>query len=174
MKPRQHKYSYLVDKNLIEPRALMEVISRSRKEGINVEDIFLNDHKIKREDIGKSLEIFYNTPYFGFTEENALPKNLFNGLNMNYLKNNFWVPVQNDKKVVVLVTILGLAPMVAPLIFPGWLGQPEGQAANWAPTCLVILGGLTTSTFLTLLIIPTVYTLVDDMSGFFRRVAYAA
>ncbi len=76
--------------------------------------------------------------------------------------------------MTALTTILGLLPMVAPLIFPGWLGQPEGQAANWAPTCLVILGGLTTSTFLTLLIIPTVYTLVDDMAGFSRRVVYAA
>ena len=39
--------------------------------------------------------------------------------------------------------------MVAPLIFPGWLGTAEGRAGNWAPVGLVILAGLTTSTFLT-------------------------
>jgi type II secretory ATPase GspE/PulE/Tfp pilus assembly ATPase PilB-like protein len=103
MKARQHKYSYLIDNNLIQPKDLMGAISRSRKEGVNVEDIFLNEHQIKRDDVGKSLELFYNIPYFGFNPENTLPKHYFNGLNMNYLRSNFWVPVQNDEKVVVLV-----------------------------------------------------------------------
>jgi bifunctional non-homologous end joining protein LigD len=52
--------------------------------------------------------------------------------------------------------------MVAPVIFPQWFGPLEGRAATWAPVGLVILGGLTTSTFLTLVFVPTVYSLVDD------------
>lgn len=76
--------------------------------------------------------------------------------------------------MTALTTILGLLPMVAPLLFPGLLGQPEGRAANWAPIGLVILGGLTTSTFLTLVIIPTFYSLVDDMARFFGRVVREA
>ncbi len=76
--------------------------------------------------------------------------------------------------MTALTTILGLLPMVAPLLFPGLLGQPEGRAANWAPIGLVILGGLTTSTFLTLLIIPTFYSLVDDVVQFFGRVVREA
>ena len=103
MKARQQKYSYLIDTNLIQPKDLMDAISRSRKEGINVEDIFLNEHNIKRDDVGKSLELFYNIPYFGFNPESIIPKHYFNGLNMNYLRSNFWVPIQNDEKVVVLV-----------------------------------------------------------------------
>ena len=35
--------------------------------------------------------------------------------------------------MTALTTILGLTPMVAPLIFPSWLGSPEGWAGNWAP-----------------------------------------
>jgi Cu/Ag efflux pump CusA len=38
----------------------------------------------------------------------------------------------------------------------------------------VILGGLTTSTFLTLIIIPTFYSLVDDLARFFGRVVREA
>jgi HAE1 family hydrophobic/amphiphilic exporter-1 len=76
--------------------------------------------------------------------------------------------------MTALTTILGLLPMVAPLLFPGLLGQPEGRAANWAPIGLVILGGLTTSTFLTLIIIPTFYSLVDDLARFFGRVVREA
>jgi HAE1 family hydrophobic/amphiphilic exporter-1 len=76
--------------------------------------------------------------------------------------------------MTALTTILGLLPMVAPLLFPGWLGQPEGRAANWAPIGLVILGGLTTSTFLTLVIIPTFYSLMDDLTRFLGRVVREA
>lgn len=72
--------------------------------------------------------------------------------------------------MTALTTMLGLVPMVAPLIFPGWLGTSEGRAGNWAPVGLVILAGLTTSTFLTLMIVPTIYSLVDDLSNFFKRV----
>ncbi len=76
--------------------------------------------------------------------------------------------------MTAVTTILGLSPMVAPFFLPEVFGQPEGRAAYWAPVGLVILGGLTTSTFLTLLVIPTVYSLVDDVKLFVQRVVRAA
>jgi HAE1 family hydrophobic/amphiphilic exporter-1 len=76
--------------------------------------------------------------------------------------------------MTALTTMLGLLPMVAPLFFPGLLGTAEGRAGNWAPVGLVILAGMTTSTFLTLIIVPTIYSLVDDAAGFFRRIVRTA
>ena len=76
--------------------------------------------------------------------------------------------------ITAITTILGMAPLVAPFLLPQWFGQVEGRAATWAPIGLVIVGGLTTSTFLTLMIIPTIYSLVDDVTSFVRRVAGAA
>ncbi len=76
--------------------------------------------------------------------------------------------------ITAITTILGLTPMIAPFLFPQWFGPLEGRAASWAPIGLVIVGGLTTSTFLTLVIIPTIYSLIDDASHFLRRVARAA
>jgi len=75
--------------------------------------------------------------------------------------------------ITAVTTILGLLPMVAPFLFPQWFGAVEGRAASWAPIGLVIVGGLTTSTFLTLMIIPTIYSLIDDVSRFFRKIARA-
>jgi HAE1 family hydrophobic/amphiphilic exporter-1 len=72
--------------------------------------------------------------------------------------------------ITAITTVLGMIPMVAPFLFPQWFGPVEGRAATWAPIGLVIIGGLTTSTFLTLLIIPTIYSLIDDASNFARRV----
>ena len=76
--------------------------------------------------------------------------------------------------MTAVTTILGLLPMVAPILFPQWFGPLEGRAATWAPVGLVILGGLTTSTFLTLLVVPTLYSLVDDVDRFTRRVLQAS
>ncbi len=73
--------------------------------------------------------------------------------------------------MTAVTTIVGLLPMVAPVILPQYFGPLEGRAATWAPVGLVILGGLTTSTFLTLLIVPTFYSVVDDIARFWRRVA---
>jgi len=72
--------------------------------------------------------------------------------------------------ITAITTVLGMVPMVAPFLFPQWFGPVEGRAATWAPIGLVIIGGLTTSTFLTLLVIPTIYSLIDDVSLFVRRV----
>ncbi len=52
-------------------------------------------------------------------------------------------------------TIFGLLPIA--------LGIGEG-AETLAPLGIAVIGGLTTSTFLTLLVIPCVYTIFDDIS----------
>ena len=38
-----------------------------------------------------------------------------------------------------------------------------------APMAIVVIGGLITSTFLSLLVIPVVFTYVDDLKGWGRR-----
>jgi HAE1 family hydrophobic/amphiphilic exporter-1 len=76
--------------------------------------------------------------------------------------------------MTAMTTVLGLSPMVAGYFLPSVFGAPGGRAAFWAPVGLVILGGLTTSTFFTVMVIPTVYSLIDDLSNFVRRIASAA
>jgi HAE1 family hydrophobic/amphiphilic exporter-1 len=52
-------------------------------------------------------------------------------------------------------TIFGLLPIA--------LGIGEG-AETLTPLAIAVIGGLFTSTFLTLLVVPCVYTVVDDIS----------
>jgi HAE1 family hydrophobic/amphiphilic exporter-1 len=76
--------------------------------------------------------------------------------------------------MTAMTTVLGLSPMVAGYFLPSVFGTPDGRAAFWAPVGLVILGGLTMSTFLTVMVIPIIYSLIDDLSAFARRIAAAA
>lgn len=61
-------------------------------------------------------------------------------------------------------TIGGLLPMA--------LGNATLIGAPYAPMGLTLIGGLFTSTALTLLAVPVLYTLFDDMSIYIRRVLY--
>jgi HAE1 family hydrophobic/amphiphilic exporter-1 len=72
--------------------------------------------------------------------------------------------------MTALTTILALLPMAGPILLPGIFSSPEGMASMWAPMSLVIIGGLTMSTFLTLMVIPCIYTIVDDFSNSIKRV----
>ena len=67
-------------------------------------------------------------------------------------------------------TILGLMPLVIPMLY----GTAEGQARIWGPIGLVIVSGLSVSTVMTLILLPTVYSLMDDLAGSARRVLAAA
>jgi HAE1 family hydrophobic/amphiphilic exporter-1 len=45
-----------------------------------------------------------------------------------------------------------------------------GQGAEMrAPMARAVIGGLSTSTLLTLLVVPVVYTVLDDLGGWVRR-----
>ena len=67
-------------------------------------------------------------------------------------------------------TILGLTPLVVPMMY----GNVEGEARRWGPIGLVIISGLSVSTIMTLVILPTVYSLMDDLSGYAKRVVAVA
>ncbi|MCZ7546081.1 MAG: efflux RND transporter permease subunit [Anaerolineae bacterium] len=63
--------------------------------------------------------------------------------------------------MTALAAIFALIPLAAQLMGPG-------GAIVAAELGTVVIGGLTTSTFLTLLVVPIVYSLLDDFSARFR------
>src|SRR5205085_2446548 len=56
--------------------------------------------------------------------------------------------------------VLGMLPLA--------MGIGKGSETQ-APMATAVMGGLTTSTLLTLFVVPTVYTLFDDLARFFRK-----
>jgi len=80
--------------------------------------------------------------------------------------------------LTALTTALGMVPLAIGLNFDFfglygslspelyWGGQ---QAAWWGPMAVAIIAGILFATFLTLILVPVMYSLVDDLAGFFRR-----
>lgn len=58
----------------------------------------------------------------------------------------------------------GLYSSLAPELY--WGGM---QAAWWGPMAVAIIAGILFATFLTLILVPVLYSLVDDVTEFFRR-----
>ncbi len=92
---KRTKFGYLVEKGIVSQDELNAGIAKARMKRVDVEDILLAEMKLKRSDIGKSLEAYYDIPYTGYSESVVLPSHVFAGLNKNYLAKNNWVPLQN-------------------------------------------------------------------------------
>jgi HAE1 family hydrophobic/amphiphilic exporter-1 len=71
--------------------------------------------------------------------------------------------------MTAITTIFGLLPMSITLLLPGVFGPPEGRAAMWSSISLAVLGGLTTSTFLTLTFLPSFYLIFENWKTVFRK-----
>src|SRR5439155_7222182 len=62
--------------------------------------------------------------------------------------------------MTTMATVFGMLPIA--------IGFGKGSETQ-APMATAVIGGLTTSTMLTLFVIPTVYTLFDDLARWFRK-----
>jgi predicted RND superfamily exporter protein len=80
--------------------------------------------------------------------------------------------------LTALTTALGLVPLAGGLNldFFGLFGElnPDlywggDQASWWGPMAIAVIVGIIFATFLTLVLVPVMYSLVDDVSAFFRR-----
>ena len=97
------KFGYLLQNGIITEEELTQATSKSRKSQIDVESILMLDFKLKRKDVGQSLETFYGFPYFGYSDTVILPAEILTGLNRNFLTKNFWIPIQQDGDKITLL-----------------------------------------------------------------------
>ena len=65
----------------------------------------------------------------------------------------------------IIMTTIAMGAGMLPLVF-GWGGA---DPTFRRPMAAAVLGGLVTSTLLSLVVIPVVYTLMDDLSGWFSK-----
>jgi HAE1 family hydrophobic/amphiphilic exporter-1 len=72
--------------------------------------------------------------------------------------------------MTTLTTIIGLMPLVLPAIFPSIFGPIEGRSAMYTPVGLAVVGGLLTSTPLTLFLMPIIYVMLDDLVHWLSRI----
>ncbi|MBW2206310.1 MAG: GspE/PulE family protein [Deltaproteobacteria bacterium] len=101
---KRTRFDYLINNNLITEKELDQAIRMSREQKIPIETIFINDLKVRKGEVGRSLAEFYGCEYVPFDNNYPIPGDLLTRLKQVYLKNNLWVPlVREDGKVKILV-----------------------------------------------------------------------
>jgi len=65
--------------------------------------------------------------------------------------------------MTAITTIFGVLPLALPFLLPGLFPAAGRRAQMWAPISVAIIGGLTTSTFFTLIFLPTFYSISDSV-----------
>lgn len=96
-------YENLVFRGVLTRQQLDDVLSRSAKRGVSTSRLLQLDYGVSPDDIGASLEIYYQTPFVRF-QDNPVSEQMLKGINRQYLITNLWVPIQaRGEKIVILL-----------------------------------------------------------------------
>ncbi|NLA75205.1 MAG: GspE/PulE family protein, partial [Deltaproteobacteria bacterium] len=101
---KKTRFDYLINNSLITEKELEQAIIMARDQKISVETVFINDFKVKKNDVGKSLGEFYGCEYVPYDSNYPIPGDLLARLKHVYLKKNLWVPLSSeDGRVRILI-----------------------------------------------------------------------
>ena len=101
---KRTKFDYLINNSIITDKELERAIAMSREQKTSVESILINDMKVKKDEVGRSLGEYYNCEYIPFDNSYPIPGDLLAKLKQVYLKSNLWVPLARENgKVKILI-----------------------------------------------------------------------
>ena len=98
------KFDYLIENHILTQKELETAISDARKQKVAIESFLMDNLKISKQDIGKSLSQFYNVPFMEYSSTMPIPGELLAGLKVPFMRKNVWVPLRiEDEKIVIAV-----------------------------------------------------------------------
>jgi type II secretory ATPase GspE/PulE/Tfp pilus assembly ATPase PilB-like protein len=109
LKPQQpsgtgSKYEYLLNQKLINVEQLKNALNIAKKSRRSVEFILMQHYKLPKEEIGKSLSLYYGVPFKAFDAQAPTPIELIGNLKKAFLVQSTWVPLSwNKGQVEILV-----------------------------------------------------------------------
>ncbi len=101
-----NRYSYLVDSGIMSRADLEKAMEIAKEKSKSMDDVIIDSFKVKKQDLGKSLEKYYDTKFVAFDNSYEPPFELYEQkkLDPDFLKKYGWVPLKKEgKNIVVLV-----------------------------------------------------------------------
>jgi type II secretory ATPase GspE/PulE/Tfp pilus assembly ATPase PilB-like protein len=98
-------FDYLVVQGRLTDEKLKELKQKAREEKTWVSQLMRTELGIDPEEIGHSLEKYYQVPFVKYNPSITPPEAFIKGVSKYYLKSRLWVPISGDPdKVVVLMS----------------------------------------------------------------------
>ena len=97
-------FDYLIKKGKITLEQLEELDDRATTDEISITLLMSEELGIPLEEIGASLEQYYQVPFFPYNPDLQPDAELLENLNNSYLASHFWVPLAgNQEKAIILI-----------------------------------------------------------------------
>src|SRR3954463_6104576 len=90
------KYGLLVDKGLVSEKDLENAIGNARINQFDVSKVLIEDYKVPKEEIGRALTQFYNTPFADLAGR-TMPADIKERLTAEFLKKNMCAPIEKKE-----------------------------------------------------------------------------
>ena len=87
------RYGYLLESKIITTTQLQNALGLSKKSKRSVEYVLMEQNRVKKEDISKSLSLFYRCPFIAYDPQAPIPYELLTKLKQSFLIQNSWVPL---------------------------------------------------------------------------------
>jgi type II secretory ATPase GspE/PulE/Tfp pilus assembly ATPase PilB-like protein/tetratricopeptide (TPR) repeat protein len=97
------RYDYLLRNEMVTTNQLQEALAISKKIGKSLEFVLTDRFNVEKDEVGKSLSLFYGTPFRRFDPETPVPFELINKLKKSFLLYYVWVPLNWDKDGVEIL-----------------------------------------------------------------------
>ena len=99
---RPTKFDYILENHILTQKELDKAIADARQRKEPIENILINDLKIPKAEIGKSLSQFYKVPFVEFNKNAPIPGELLSSLKVPFMRNNNLVPLRvEDGKILI-------------------------------------------------------------------------
>lgn len=150
-------YEYLTQTFKIASGLLQELLDRARKQNLSATKLLVQEGGVAPEDLGKSLEMYYQVPYQPYQPNMALPDNLIKKIkNVAYLKKLLCIPISGDEdeavviiddptdyqRIMELQRLIGVKNMVVRVATAEDILSFLGQGQNTGPDMKSIVGQL--------------------------------
>ena len=97
------KYEHLLNHKMVTTEQLKKALTISKKFRKSVEYTLMQNFNIKKEELGKSLSLFYGCPFKAYDAATVTPVELITNLKKSFLLNYLWVPLSWDKSGVEIL-----------------------------------------------------------------------
>jgi type II secretory ATPase GspE/PulE/Tfp pilus assembly ATPase PilB-like protein len=94
------RYNYLLDKNLLEEKNVEQAINNPDVPKLGLDNVIMRDFSITREDMAKSLSLYFGTDFITFNADLPAMEDLLSKIKPDRLKKERWVPVKIENGVL--------------------------------------------------------------------------
>ena len=97
------RYDYLIRNKIVTTNQLQEALQIAKNMNKSVEFVLVDRFGVKKDEVGKSLSLYFGCPFRDFDEEFPIPFELIGKLKKSFLLYYIWVPLSWGKQGVEIL-----------------------------------------------------------------------